>query len=465
MNKQTLKNIVILLMILCCPAFVFADQIKDITPSTDADMSEVISGSVSHTVDMTLENCIKIALGNNPEILSAFQDILINDSQIKQIWSNYFPLISWQTSWSHIKQLQLSDAFNFNLEYEYYILGQISLQQMLYDFGVTQNEATIARLGYESSKKSFGAVVNNVIYQTKSAYYQLLYSYQAEKVAQMNVDNYQAFYNQAKALYTIGFNPKIDVTIAQVNLSKAKMSLISAKNLINTSAAKLNNIMGVPYIEKYNIKGELNYNPLNINFEDTVRIALQSRPELKKAQIEVEKANQNVKLAKKAYFPTFDAQGQYQEGGKYWTSNNGWQIGLYLNFPIINGMLINNQIKQAKYQYDKELANAKTVQNNIYLEIQTSYLKLHEKENQLPVAQLQVKQALENYELSKGRYKVGEASPIEMREAQNTLAESKLQYYKSLYEYNLAKSELEKAIGINLNSDSKFLGLNKKAKP
>ena len=192
-----------------------------------------------------------------------------------------------------------------------------------------------------------------------------------------------------------------------------------------------------------------------------VKIASESRPELKRAQIEVEKALQNVKLQKKAYFPQFEFDGYYQEGGKNWTSNNGWQVGLYLNFPIINGAMIYNQIKEANHLYNKELANAKTTQNNVYLEIQTSYLKLHEKENQLPVAALQVKQALENYELSKGRYKVGEASPIEMREAQNTLAESKLQYYKSLYEYNIAKSELEKSIGMNLNPDTTFLGIKK----
>ena len=293
------KLIIILLLIIIFQSSVIGKEIKDIYPNTDANMDEVISGSVNYTVDMTLENCIRIALGNNPEILAAFEDILINDSKIKQIWSNYFPEISWQTSWSHIKQLQLSDALSRNLEYEYYILGQISLEQMLYDFGVTQNQATIQRLGYESSKKTFAAVVNDVIYRTKTAYYELLYSYEAEKVAQMNVDNYQAFYNQAQALYSIGFNPKIDVTIAQVNLSKAKMNLISAKNLINTSAAKLNNIMGVPYIEKYNIKGKLDYEPLDISFSETISIAQKSRPELKKAEIDVEKARQNVKLVKK----------------------------------------------------------------------------------------------------------------------------------------------------------------------
>ena len=429
--------------------FTYGAEIKNITSIPDKDVTAVISGSVSYDYDMTLENCIRIALGNNPEILSAFEDILANDSRLKQIWSNFFPQFSWQTSWAHIKQLQLSDAFNYNLEYEYYILGQVTLQQMLYDFGVTQNQATIQRLGLESSKKTFASVVNDVIYKTKNAYYELLYSYEAEKVAQMNVDNYQTFYNQAKALFTVGLSPKIDVTIAEVNLSQAKMRLISAKNLINTSVANLNNIMGVPYIEKYNIKGELGYTPLNLSFTDAIQKAYDSRPELKRAEIEVEQSLQNVKLQKKSYFPQLEFDGHYQEGGKHWTSNNGWQIGVYLNFPIIN---------------NKQLALAKKTQNDIYLEIQKSYLKLHEKENQLPVATLQVKQAKENYRISEARYKVGVSSPIEMREAQNTLAESELQYYKSLSEYNIAKSELERCIGINLSSGSNFLGINKNGK-
>ena len=75
---------------------------------------------------------------------------------------------------------------------------------MLYDFGVTQNQATIRKLDYESYKKTFEATVNNVIYQTKDAYYNVLYAYEARRVAQDTVDKYQLFYDQAKAFYQIG---------------------------------------------------------------------------------------------------------------------------------------------------------------------------------------------------------------------------------------------------------------------
>lgn len=432
-------------------------QGENVLPNVEVKPDFVIAGSVEKNIDMTLDNCIRLALGNNPQINAAFQDILASDARIKQVWSNYFPTITWQTGYTKLKQLQLSDALGRNLEFNYYLLGQVSLQEMLYDFGVTQNQATIRKLDYEAYKKTFEATVNDVIYQTKDAYYNVLFAYEAKRVAQDTVDKYQLFYNQARAFYTTGMNPKVDVTIAETNLSSAKLKLIQAENAVNLAIAKLNNVMGVPYIERYDVLDRLQYKPINLTFEQAIDTARDSRPELKLAEIRVEGTNQTVKLTKKSYFPTISLEGQYQRGGKSWNSNYGYNFGAYLTFPSINAMLIRNEIKEAKYLYDKELANARNTQNAIYLEIQNAYLQLEEKRNQLPVAILQVKQAKENYELSYGRYRVGEASPTELKDAENSYEQAQLTYYTALYEYNSAKALLEKSIGKNIVDDDDII--------
>jgi outer membrane protein TolC len=230
-------------------------------------------------------------------------------------------------------------------------------------------------------------------------------------------------------------------------LSSAKLKLIQADNAVNLAIAKLNNVMGVPYIQKYEVTEKLQYIPIHLSFEEAIDIARDSRPELKQAEIKVEGAHQTVNLTKKSFLPTISVEGQYQRGGKSWNSNYGFNAGAYLTFPTINGMLIRNEIKEARYLYDRELANARNTQNTIYLEIQNAYLTLEEKRNQLPVAILQVKQSKENYELSFGRYRVGEASPTELKDAQNAYEQSQLTYSSALYEYNSAKAQLEKAIG------------------
>ena len=79
----------------------------------------------------------------------------------------------------------------------------------------------------------------------------------AKKVAEEMVQRYEAFYEQAKAFYIVGTAPKVDVTIAEVNLSHAKLMLIQSENAVEIAMARLNNTMGLPYGNHYKIEENL----------------------------------------------------------------------------------------------------------------------------------------------------------------------------------------------------------------
>lgn len=435
---------------------------NEIEPIVEDALPEhlTISGSVEKVNDINLNDCIRLALGNNSKILAAMQDVFVSDAKLKQIWSSYFPQISWQTGYTKIRQLQLSDVFDRNLIYNYYLLGQISVSQMLYDFGVTQNKATISRLDREGYKIALTATVNDVICEVKKAYYNLQYTLEAQKVARDMVEKYEAFYNQAKAFYLSGNSPKVDVTIAEVNLSNSKLLLIQANNAVEIATARLSNSIGIAYNNRYNIHDNLKYVPCSITLEEAVKIAKESRPEFKIAELRVEEANQNIKLAKKAYFPQLTIEGQYQIGGQHPTSNYGYNYGGYFTFPTVNGMLIFNEIREAKALHEREKANASGTKSDIYYQVQQAYFSMVEKKNSIPVAFLGLKQSKENYELSYGRYKVGVGSPVELKDAQSQYKDAILQYYNTLYQYNSSKAELEKFIGKNLAEDEVRLDLD-----
>ena len=437
----------------------------DVEPKGEPqESSMLIVGGVEEVMDVSLEECLKFALGNNPRIQAAMQDVFASDARIKQAWSSYFPQLSWQTGYSKIKQLQLSDALGENLVFNYFVLGQLSASQMLYDFGVTQNQVTIRRLDREGYKVSLTGTVNDVICEVKKSYYAFQYALEAKKVAEEMVQRYEAFYNQAKAFYTAGTSPKVDVTIAEVNLSNAKLMLIQAENAVDIAMAKLNNTMGLPYTNKYSISDHLRYDTCDITLSEAIEIAKEARPDYQLADIRVEEAKQNLKLVKKSYFPTITVEGQYQIGGSHPTSNYGYNYGGYLNFPTINGMLINNEIKEAKALYSKEQSLAMSTKNEIYFQIQQAYFTMVEKKNSIPVSFLGLKQAKENYELSYGRYKVGVGNPVELKEAQVQYQDAMLRYYNSLYEFNSAKADLEKYIGKNIVNGEIELDLGKKSK-
>ena len=429
-----------------------ADVEPKIQKSDAVDEKVVIKGGIENTYDVNLEECMKYALGNNPRIQAAMQDVFASDARLRQVWAAYFPQFSWQSGYSRIKQLQLSDVFKENLIYNYWVLGQISASQMLYDFGVTQNQATIRRLDNQGYKIILTGTVNDVICDVKNAYYNLQYALEAKRVAEEMVAKYAAFYDQAKAFYKVGAKPKVDVTIAEVNLSNAKLSLIQAEHSVEIAMATLSNSMGLPYFNKYVLNDCLRYDPCEISLDKAIYITQGSRPEFQLADVKVEQARQNVKLVKKSYFPQLTVEGQYQIGGQHPASNTGYNFGGYLNFPTVNGMLIKNEIREARSLYSKQQAAAANTKNNIYLEVQQAYYSLSEKRDQIPVAYLGMKQAKENYELSYGRYRVGVGDPIELQDAQLQYRDAQLTYCRTLYEYNSAKANLEKAMGRNIAS-------------
>ena len=321
------------------------------------DEPKVIEGSVQKTIDVTLDQCIKIALGNNPRVREAVEELSASDFRIKQAWSNYFPQFSWTTNGSRNRNLLFADAFgSSDATYNYFVLGQISVSQLIYDFGVTQNQVTIQKLGYKTAQENLISVVNDVIKETKNKYYALLYAYEDMNVKEENVARFVLFYNQAKALYDIGMNPKVDVTIAEVNLSNARLQLIQAKKNLEISTAQLNNSMGINFMTQYNLQERLKYAPCDITLDKAIEIASEARPDLKIAKLNVESSRQKLQLSKKSYFPKITAQGNVAIGGRNPTSNWGYAWGGYLDFPVVNVMNINNKIKEARANYSKQMA-------------------------------------------------------------------------------------------------------------
>ena len=419
-----------------------------------SDKSITISGSVQKTLELNLADCLELSLINNPKIKAAYANAEAMKFKKGQTLSNYSPVVNLQGNISRIKP----DMSNFRSRgividpFTKYVMGTIGISQLVYDFGYTQNQYTIDKLTWESSKSNIDSVVNEVVCQVKDAYYNLIYAIEAKRVAQETLEQFEIMYKQAQAFYEVGAKPKVDVTIAQVNMEDARAKLISASNNVDIAVSGLNNIMGLPFIPPYIIDTHAPFQNVEIDMRHAVEIANESRPELKIAKINVETADQAVKLAKKTFLPSLEVSANYAIGGVNNTiaDTNWWDFGGYLTFPAINPFLIRNQIKEAKALLEKQKFDTRATVNDVYYDIQSTFVKLVDAKQRVPVAKLAVKKAKENYELSQGRYSVGVSDAIEYKEAQIQYYDARLAYLNTIYQYNSAKANLERAIGQTL---------------
>ena len=339
-----------------------------------------------------------------------------------------------------------------------YTLGQIGIKQLVWDFGYTQNQYTIDKISYEKSKTDIDTTVNEVVCAVKDAYYNLLYAFDKKRVAQETLDNYTKTYHQAMAFWEVGTKTKVDVLFAQTNMEDARAQLISAENNVDIAYSQLNNAMGLPFTDPYMIDTSLRYEPVSITMREAVEIANESRPDLKGAMLNVDAANQGVKLAWKTFLPSLEFQANFAKGGvDSWTDRDWYNYGGFLTFPTVNPVLIRNQIKEAKATYQQVQYDTKAQINDIYYEIQSVYTRLKDAKARIPVAKTAMDKAIENYELTSGRYKVGYGDVIELKDAQVALATAKMNYYQTIYDYNSARANLEKSIGQTLKPDTSEL--------
>lgn len=407
---------------------------------------KTVQGSVSTNRIISVDDCVKIALENNPTIISLMMTRDIYKNQIAQAWSNYFPTINAGVTYS--KNDMLVTNFKFPMQkYKSWNAPNLGVNMLLFDFGKTSTAAKIAKKTYEASEENLQANVNDIIYQVKSAYYNLLFAMQQVEVYEDTVANYEIHLKQAEAYYKIGTKAKIDVTTAAYNLDNAKLNLIQARNQVEMAYAQLNNAMGVPEYTDYEIKERLKSKKYDVIFDDIINIAYKQRPQLLAAKKKMEGSKLLIRASKYAFLPDVTGFGSYTRGGKNPSSDYGYQIGAQIAYSNLNLLLVKQQIDEAKLTYEKDKADFETQRQSVYLEVKQAYIQFKNAQETIPVAKSSMNQAKEQYDLASGRYKVGMGDAVELKDAENTYRNSQLNYYNSLTQYNISAANLEKVVG------------------
>lgn len=406
----------------------------------------IVEGSVATNRIISIDDCIKMALANHPAIKSAMSSADIYKNKIAQAWSAYFPTFNLNATYSKNDMLIANFAFP-NQKYALYNTPQLSGEMLLFDFGKTKAKADISKKTYESAQDNIQMSINDVIYNVKEAYYNLLFAIQQEKVYQDTVKDYELHLKQAKSYYNIGTKAKIDVMTAEYNLGKAKLNLIKAQNTVAMAYAQVNNAMGLPEFSNYSITESLESKAYKIYFDDLIKIAYETRPELLAAKKKAEASEVLVKASLRAFAPDIKAFGNYTLGGKTPAKDYGYQVGAGLSYSSTNLFLLKKQVDESKATYKRDLADYEKIKQNVYLEVKQSYIELHNAQQSIPVSRLSMNQAQEQYNLASGRYKVGLGDAIELKDAENTFRNAQLDYYNSLLNYSVSAANIERVIG------------------
>ena len=418
---------------------------------SEEEITSVIESGIEENQYMSLERCLQIAIANNPTIKAAISNTEVYQHKIGQAKAGYFPKLNISNGYSTENATSLSatdpDTNSFNII-------NIGLNQLIYDFGKTTTDIDIKKTNFSAKEEDLKTEINQTVFNVKEAYFQLLLSFHRQEVMEESVEQYGQLLSQAKAFYEVGSKPKIDVMTAEVNLSNAQLSLIKAKNLVNIAFAGLNNTMGLPESPFYQLKDKLRFAEEDFAFNELIQKAYDNRPDFKSAMLQVQASEKNINLAKKDYLPSLGGftgfSLRHLDDDVTSDTDSGWNAGVALKLPVLNGYLVKKKVNEATANYEKEVSEAQALKNNLYFQVKQTYMEFIEAKNSVPTAEVALKQSKESYDLAKGRYEVGVGNPIELKDAELTYRNAKLAHFNALYDYNVALAKLENVTGSKL---------------
>lgn len=396
-----------------------------------------IKAEKNEIVEYSLEDCIDIALKNDPNIKIYTTQKGIAHSQLGIAKSGYFPNITASTGFTSQQNRNSGSGGGFynqggstSRSNNYYQLN-LGVNQLIWDFGKTVAKINMQKYNKESVGYDLENTILNTVYNVKLAYYKALAALANQDVYERSVRINQLNYDRTNALFKEGLKSKIDVVNAQVYLTDAEVSLIDAQGKYDAAIINLNNAMYLTDAPSYNIKNTESFNfkrtqtskdtvnisyvpkksgskeyeqtavltsgiekqdilqdykfkPLILPVNDAIQKAYENRPDLK-SLLMVEKVQQeSLKVIRRQYMPVVSLSAGYNYRRNSEVANTGLNIGVTADLPTLNIMGVKYNVDQGHQYLELARENINLSKKNIYFEIQNNYINMVVLQRKIP---------------------------------------------------------------------------------
>jgi outer membrane protein TolC len=269
----------------------------------------------------------------------------------------------------------------------------------------------------------------------------------------------QALYNLSQDLKKAGIAPGIDVLRSQVEFQTQQQRLTTLTNDYAKEKLDLLRAIGLPLGQEITLTTALNDAALPpMTLENALKIAMDSRADLKREQALVEAAEQEVRSASAERYPALALDADYGLSGEAANNSHGtYRVAAQLSFPIFDGGSIHGRVAQADATLRLREAEENDLRGKIEYEVRTAFLDMTSSAENTQVARTTLELAQEQLTQAKDRFSAGVSNNIEVLQAQQALSVANENYISSLYIFNLSKGTLARALGIAEEEYQKFI--------
>lgn len=440
----------------------------------------------AENVKLSLDECLAIALSDNPTVKVADMEVQRLDYSKKEVIGQLLPTIDFGANYNRTLEKQTMymnmDGFGdfggagdgdgengevssraraggggdggikVGLDNSWSLGFQASLPLIAPQLwkSVAVSDTQILR-SLEAAQQSR----QNLVDQVKSAYYGLLLAQDSRIVIQESYDmarlTHETYVKQAAA----GAASDYDVLRTSVAMKNIEPEIIQADIAIKQARLQLLVLMGVDSAFEFEAAARLaDYEQTMYDEVFALEADYSNNADLKLLDIDTKLLEQQVAMKKLAFVPTLALSANYN-----WTSmSNGspvknfrWSpysmVGLTLSVPIFHGGSRWNSLKAASIQAKEMKWQRENLERSIAMQVDIAIDNIKLNVKQIASSSESVNQADRAHTIMEKSFEIGAASYLDLRDSELSLTRARLAYYQAIYNYLIAGSKLELLLG------------------
>ena len=402
---------------------------------------------------LTLKEAIKIAISNNPSILSKKALVKAAQKEKKAQWGAHLPHIDIIGQASRTRYptaiTPISGVGHFPHFSKDSYFYNIDLEFPIYEGGRISKRVKIAEIDISIKNSLKRETVHDLIANIKDTFYLALYLKSLIKAQQDAIEALKKEYKDATLRLKVQKIAPLDLLRIKTQLKAEEAALSESKEYLRRTKQAISVLMGRAPSDNFSLYGILPKKifipPDNLN----ITKFLDYRPDIKAARKDVDKALEKVSLVWREHLPSLDLFSSYgrKAGSGLHHDEDLWEIGLRLKLNIFSGGSISAEVDKAKAELRAAEQDLKQKELTAKQQIEAAISKLRSTKDEIERYKIARDTAKEAFRVESLRYRTGAGTVTDMLISQSAWLKAESDYLYALYRHQKAKIEYEYSTG------------------
>lgn len=380
---------------------------------------------------LTIEEAVALAVKNNPRLAAAVREVTAARSGTRSARALVNPSFVVAPSVPNANGAPDAVLFSQPLELNGTRAARTGVAE-------AQLRATQARAIVE---------VRGLVFDVKSAYYELLRQRELLSLAQDLLKTAEEFDRITRRQVELGRRPGIDLAQTGIEVTRAQQQVAIAESRVSTATIALNTLLNRQPEEPV---GALSPLPVPTPLEDkeiVLRQALEARAEITVEESLREAFRQEARLARAEGRPDLAPQFRANEITRSFSPQD-YGFSLAVTLPLFDWGSRRHRVRQAEESAHAQTDRIAAARNQVRQEVEQSLARLRAADTLLKTYQQGVlERARRLLDASRTGLQEGQTSIVSLLEAQRTYRNVLTEYQNAQADYALNRAELERALG------------------